>query len=117
MQPKTDLFPPDVARLAEAARVLGHPARLAILQTLAARGTCICGEVVQEIPLAQATVSQHLKALKDAGLVRGEIDGPRSCYCLDVEALRDVMTAMVAFLEPLTASAPDCCGDPVPGDA
>ena len=117
MQSKTDLFPPDVARLAEVARALGHPARLAILQTLAARGTCICGEVVQEIPLAQATVSQHLKALKDAGLVCGEIDGPRSCYCLDVEALRNVMATLVAFLEPLTASAPDCCGDPGPDDA
>ncbi|MBO6575645.1 MAG: winged helix-turn-helix transcriptional regulator [Rhodothermales bacterium] len=73
----------DVARWAKA---LGHPARVAILETLARRGACICGEIVDELPLAQATVSQHLKALKEAGLVEGTIDGPRSCYCINKEA-------------------------------
>ena len=109
MQAKTDLFPPDVARLAEAARVLSHPARLAILQTLAERGACVCGEVVDEIPLAQATVSQHIKALKDAGLVRGDVEGPRSCYCLNTAALRDLADSLSAFLDPLTSVvAADC---------
>lgn len=116
MQAKTDLFPSDVARLAEAARILGHPARLVILQILAERGACVCGEVVDEIPLAQATVSQHLKALKEAGFVRGEIDGPRSCYCLDAAALRALAGDLTAFLAPVLASLPpeglgdaDCC--------
>ena len=113
MQAKTDLFPPDLARLAEAAKALGHPARLAILRTLAERGTCVCGEVVEELPLAQATVSQHLKALKAAGLVRGEVDGPRSCYCVDAAALREVSDGLAAFLGPVLDALPpaDCDGD------
>ncbi len=115
MQAKTLLFPADLARLAEAARVLSHPARLAILQTLAERGTCVCGEVVDDLPLAQATVSQHLKALKAAGLVRGEVDGPRSCYCLDAPGLRALAAGLADFLAPVLdalppdADAADCC--------
>lgn len=115
MQAKTDLFPPDLARLAEAAKALGHPARLVILRTLAARGTCVCGEVVEELPLAQATVSQHLKALKRAGLVRGEVDGPRSCYCVDAPALRALADDLGGFLGPVLDALPsdddgaDCC--------
>ena len=115
MQAKTDLFPPDLARLAEAAKALGHPARLAILRTLAERGTCVCGEVVEELPLAQATVSQHLKALKRAGLVRGEVDGPRSCYCVDAPALRALADDLGDFLGPVLDALPpdsdgaDCC--------
>ncbi|WP_218827652.1 ArsR/SmtB family transcription factor [Rubricoccus marinus] len=104
MQAKTDLFPPDLVRLAQAAKALGHPARLAIMQTLAARGTCVCGEVVDELPLAQATVSQHLKALKAAGLVRGEVDGPRSCYCIDADALRGLADGFLGFLGPILDS-------------
>ena len=111
MQAKTDLFPHDLARLAAAAKALGHPARLAILQTLAARGTCVCGELVSELPLAQATVSQHLKALKAVGLVRGEVDGPRSCYCADGPALRALADDLGAFLDPvLVALPPDVDG-------
>ena len=115
MQAKTDLFPADLARLAEVAKALGHPARLAILQTLAQRGTCVCGEVVEELPLAQATVSQHLKALKAAGLVRGEVDGPRSCYCVDGPALRALADDLGGFLRPVLDALPpeadgdDCC--------
>ena len=114
MNAKTDLFPSDLARLAEVAKALAHPARLAILQTLAERGTCVCGELVSELPLAQATVSQHLKALKAAGLVRGEVDGPRSCYCADGSALRALAADLGAFLDPVLAALPpddgaDCC--------
>lgn len=68
--------------LATLAKALGHPARVAILRQLAEAGTCLCGELVDAMPLAQATVSQHLKVLKDAGFVQGEIDGPRVCYCV-----------------------------------
>jgi ArsR family transcriptional regulator len=80
-------YRPGDERLAQQLRALGHPARLAIVDVLAARGSCVCGEIVQVMPLAQATVSQHLKVLKEAGLLRGTVDGPRSCYCLDPQAL------------------------------
>ncbi len=74
--------------LAQLAKALGHPARVKILRFLTAKNACICGDIVQEIQLAQSTVSQHLKVLKEAGLVRGEIDGPRVCYCIEPRALR-----------------------------
>ncbi len=74
--------------LAVFAKALGHPARVAILRQLAAEGTCVCGQIVSALPLAQATVSQHLKVLKNAGLVQGEIDGPRVCYCLNPKTLK-----------------------------
>jgi len=74
--------------LAAMARALSHPARVAIVRHLAEAGTCICGEIVQVMPLAQATVSQHLKVLKEAGLVQGEVDGPRTCYCVAPDGLK-----------------------------
>lgn len=86
-----------VARL----EALAHPARLRILSILAERGSCICGEIVEVVPLAQSTVSQHLKVLKQAGLVRGTIDGRRSCYCLDeaaIEATRRVLDRLLGGL-------------------
>ena len=74
--------------LATLAKAVGHPARVQILRLLVRRESCICGDIVDELPLAQSTVSQHLKVLKDVGLVRGEIDGPRVCYCIEPRALR-----------------------------
>jgi ArsR family transcriptional regulator len=74
--------------LASLAKALGHPARVQIMRLLARRNACICGDIVDELPLAQSTVSQHLKVLKEAGLVKGEIDGPRVCYCIEPRALR-----------------------------
>jgi len=76
------------SELAELARALSHPARVAIVRYLAARGTCVCGQIVDVLPLAQATVSQHLKVLKEAGLVQGEVDGPRTCYCVNPGTLK-----------------------------
>ena len=84
----------DLARLAKA---LAHPARVAIVRLLIRRGDCICGVIVDELPLAQATVSQHLKVLKEAGLVRGEIDGPRVCYCIDPKGLERVRALLGAL--------------------
>ena len=70
----------------------------------------MCGELVDELPLAQSTVSQHLKVLKGAGLIRGEVDGPRVCYCLDPEALAALRRDLEAFFDALTLdTAPDCC--------
>lgn len=77
-------------RLAELAKAIGHPLRVRILRILARRQTCVCGELVDELPVAQSTVSQHLKMLKDAGLVQGEIDGPRICYCIAPRALDEL---------------------------
>jgi ArsR family transcriptional regulator len=75
------------AELAVIAKALGHPMRVRILRILLARRACHCGELVAELPISQATVSQHLKMLKEAGLVQGEIDGPRVCYCANTERL------------------------------
>jgi ArsR family transcriptional regulator, arsenate/arsenite/antimonite-responsive transcriptional repressor len=74
--------------LAEFAKALGHPARVQILRILVRKNACICGEIVEELPLAQSTVSQHLKVLKESGLIRGDVDGPRVCYCVEPRALR-----------------------------
>ncbi len=79
---RTEEFPDKDIKLSEWCKALAHPARIAILRILAGRGECICGDLVTELPLAQSTVSQHLKALKEAGLVKGEIDAPRSRYCV-----------------------------------
>ena len=88
----TDLRPIEGAEadeeLAGLAKALGHPARVQILRILARREACVCGELVDELPLAQSTVSQHLKVLKEASLIRGEIDGPRVCYCIEPRTLR-----------------------------
>lgn len=70
-------------KLAKYAKALGHPARIAILKFLAGKSTCQCGDIVEELPLSQSTVSQHLKELKAAGLIKGEIAGARVCYCID----------------------------------
>ena len=70
-------------RLAKYAKALAHPARVAILKLLAAKATCQCGDIVEELPLSQSTVSQHLKELKDSGLVTGDIEGAKVCYCID----------------------------------
>lgn len=74
--------------LASLAKALGHPARVKIVRILLRKTACVCGDIVDELPLAQSTVSQHLKVLKDAGLIRGEVDGPRVCYCIEPHALR-----------------------------
>ncbi len=78
--------------LARLAKALAHPARVAIVRKLIACGECVCGAIVSDLPLAQATVSQHLKVLQEAGLVRGEIDGPRVCYCIDPGVIERVKT-------------------------
>ena len=74
--------------LATLTRAVGHPARVQILRLLVRREACVCGDIVEELPLAQSTVSQHLKVLKEAGLIRGDIDGPRVCYCVEPRTLR-----------------------------
>ncbi len=105
---KTDVFDDISIQLADFAKALSHPARVAILRTLADNNQCICGEIVANLPLAQSTVSQHLKELKKAGLITGTIDGPRSCYCLNWEALNSMFTMITSLAEDLRSSS-HCC--------
>ncbi|MEP6467913.1 MAG: metalloregulator ArsR/SmtB family transcription factor [Parafilimonas sp.] len=70
-------------RISKYAKALAHPARIAILQFLSKKQSCMCGDIVEELPLSQSTVSQHLKELKDSGLIKGEIEGAKVCYCID----------------------------------
>ena len=88
---KKESFTQKEQDLAEFAKALAHPARIAILKLLAQRNECICGEIVDVLPLSQSTVSQHLKELKNAGLIDGSIDGPRSCYCINWKAFEKFM--------------------------
>jgi ArsR family transcriptional regulator, arsenate/arsenite/antimonite-responsive transcriptional repressor len=103
-------FDPLDQKLAEFAKALSHPARIAILRTLSNRGTCICGELVEVLPLAQSTVSQHLKELKAAGLIRGEIEGPKSCYCIDWNAFDEVWGSLQALFAGMKKKdSQNCC--------
>ncbi len=104
---KSAEFSEELVQLAEFAKALSHPARIAILQTLAEKQMCICGEIVEVLPLAQATVSQHLKELKNAGLIKGEIEGKKSCYCINWEALERFTGKMGAMFKKL--SEQQCC--------
>lgn len=108
---KSEFLDQDVV-LADFARGLSHPARIAILRILAARTTCICGEIVDELPLSQSTVSQHLKALKKVGLIQGEIEGPKTCYCLDpmgVSKLNKVLPQFAAKINSGVGKKNKCC--------
>ncbi|MGV8994565.1 MAG: ArsR/SmtB family transcription factor [Flavobacterium sp.] len=87
---KTEHFTKQQNDLAKLAKALAHPARVAILDYLASVDTCICGDIVKEIQLAQPTVSQHLKELKNAGLIKGSIEGNSICYCIDEKALKNL---------------------------
>lgn len=109
--PKSDDFEPRITALARLAKALSHPARIAILETLAKKATCICGEIVEVIPLAQSTVSQHLKELKDAGLITGEIDGLKSCYCLNPQAVKELEKLSGSLLKVLNKglNTNKCC--------
>jgi ArsR family transcriptional regulator len=92
-------------------KALGHPARIAILTTLAKRNTCVCGEIVEVMPLAQSTVSQHLKALKEAGFVKGDVEGLKSCYCIDFAVVEEFAKSIESFLNTMqqAKSKTECC--------
>jgi ArsR family transcriptional regulator len=109
--PSDRSFSDTQVRLAGRLKALAHPARLAIIEILAERDECVCGEIVTDLPLAQSTVSQHLKALKEAGLVQGTVEGRSTCYCLDPEVLSALEEEVGAFFEglSLTEPSPDHC--------
>ncbi|MBE0638857.1 MAG: winged helix-turn-helix transcriptional regulator [Bacteroidales bacterium] len=94
---KANRFDDELQQLAKYASVLSHPARLAILKFLASCETCISGDISQEIPLSRTTVTQHLTELKKVGLIRGEIDGVKVNYCIDREAVKQMIEGFTAF--------------------
>ena len=97
-------------RVAGYAKALAHPARIAILRLLINRKACICGDIVNEVPLSQSTVSQHLKELKQAGLIKGQIEGARVCYCIDEDQWKKASSLLQEFLGSAAADlARDCC--------
>lgn len=106
--PGLQLSPEALDALAEGLRALAHPARLTVLLRLARENRCVCGEIVRGLPLAQSTVSQHLKVLGEAGLIRSRSEGPRTSYCLDREALTALRAEIEAVFESLLhKGAPD----------
>lgn len=105
---KADVYGTVETELAELAKALGHPARIAILRELARRNVCVCGEIVDVLPLAQSTVSQHLKELKAAGLIQGTVEGVKSCYCINWDVLNRLRGMLEDFFKPETGK--DCCG-------
>jgi predicted transcriptional regulator len=106
---KKDAFSVKDQRLADLAKALSHPARIAILRALAVRGTCVNGEIVEVLPLAQSTVSRHLKELQEAGLIQGTIDGPKSCYCIDWKNLKTAQEALMSLFGECTDCRSGCC--------
>jgi ArsR family transcriptional regulator len=88
---KTEVFTEEENRIADLAKAFAHPARVAILRLLAQKKACICGDLVDELPLSQATVSQHLKELKRIGIIQGSIDPPRVCYCINETVWEEAM--------------------------
>jgi DNA-binding transcriptional ArsR family regulator len=105
---KTAVFTEEQQQLARIAKALAHPARIAIVELLASKTSCISGDIAAELPLSRTTVSQHLQELKALGLIRGEIDGLTVCYCLNTELLRQVRQQFLAFFDAATAT--NVCG-------
>ncbi|HAN18582.1 MAG: transcriptional regulator [Bacteroidetes bacterium GWC2_33_15] len=99
---KADLFDKDLQRIAEVAKIMSHPARLAILRYLANCKTCISGDITNEIPLSRTTVSQHLQELKRVGLIHGEIDGLKVNYCLCNTCITDIKKNFISFLDEIS---------------
>ena len=95
-------------KIATYAKALGHPARVAIVELLLKKSSCICGDIVDELPLSQSTVSQHLRELKNAGLINGEIEGVRTCYCIDEREWQQVKQYLGALIN-TPVSEKNCC--------
>lgn len=105
---KTEEFTVKDNKIAKYAKALAHPARVAILQLLIKRQSCICGDIVDELPLSQSTVSQHLKELKEAGLIKGDIDGVKVCYCIDEKEWENAKLYLNTLFEAYT-NKNKCC--------
>ena len=103
---KTQIFTDQQNNLAKIFKVLGHPARVAIIQYIANQNACICNDLVDEIGLAQATISQHLKELKSIGLLEGEVEGKSMCYCVNIETWTTIQNQLNQFFN---TTKSNCC--------
>lgn len=106
---KTEIYTDQQNEIASFAKVFGHPARVAILQHLFKIKTCVCGDLVDEIGLAQPTISQHLKELKQIGLIKGNIEGTRVCYCINTKKWSKMKAVMHQFLDQDSIEHQECC--------
>ncbi len=106
---KTEIFTEKQNKIAQYAKVLGHPARVAILQHLFQTTSCVCGDLVNQIGLAQPTISQHLKELKQIGLLKGTISGTSVCYCIDAKNWNAMAKTLSKFLNLSLNSQQECC--------
>jgi DNA-binding transcriptional ArsR family regulator len=106
---KTEAYSSKELTLAKYAKALSHPAIVAILNVLLKKQSCICGDIVEELPLSQSTVSQHLKELKEAGLIKGDIDGVSVCYCIDEKEWKKASVLLNGFMEMFKGNKADCC--------
>jgi len=96
-------------KVADIAKALAHPARIAILRVLIKRKACVCGDIVDELPLSQSTISQHLKELKQAGLIKGELEGAKTCYCIDTRQWAAAQTLLNNFFGSYVPVSNSCC--------
>lgn len=106
---KSDEFSVKDNRIATYAKALSHPARVAILKLLVKKNACFCGSIVEELPLSQSTVSQHLKELKEAGLIKGDIEGSRVCYCIDAREWQQAKSLLGDLFSSYEAPPSNCC--------
>ena len=105
---KSEIFTEEQNKIAKVAKVLGHPARIAILQHLFKINSCVCGDLVNVIGLAQPTISQHLKELKNLNLIQGNIEGTSVCYCVNLEEWKELKELLNSFLS-LDETGDNCC--------
>ena len=106
---KEEIFSVEQNYIASIAKVLGHPARIAILENILKKNSCICGDLVDEIGLAQATISQHLKELKRIGIIHGNIEGTKVCYCINPKKWQEVRTLFDRMFSTYEAQNGNCC--------
>ena len=106
---RSDLFSEEQNDIAKIAKVLAHPARIAIIEHLLKSSTCINGELVEELGLAQATISQHLKELKNVEIIKGTIDGTKTCYCIDVKRWNKTKNKFIQFFSQIESNREDDC--------
>ena len=103
---KLDIYSDRINKMAIIAKVFAHPARIAILQYISKQNSCICNDIVDEIGLSQPTISQHLKVINDAGLLKGNFEGKSICYCLDVERFQEFQSELNSFFNKTKSN---CC--------
>ncbi|MCB9256292.1 MAG: winged helix-turn-helix transcriptional regulator [Chitinophagales bacterium] len=105
---KTDGFKQETINISNSLKALGHPARFAIIEFLSESPSCICNDIVEELPLAQPTISRHLAELKQAGLIQGNIEGKNICYCINPDGLKEIHTVLGNLLNQIEKNT-NCC--------